>query len=813
MNLMNQRKWIGFLGCSGMMLIFWAVPCVRAADGDLLWGDEGRPIVQAANNQHSFSAVSDQAGGVIVAWQDEISFSPLTNHVKAQRLDPLGEQMWNVPDGVWVTWKFKSESPVAVSDSAGGVIIAWQYLSGDGNAGIYCQRLNANGVRQWLPSGVESDVRVSSSAYADNTPVICADGTGGAYIGFGRRLANVNAAGTVTSPGIDGIEIIPAGMGSQFALTAGPNGIAYMAWTNVGNVYAQRVSPGLPWGAAPKLIAQHNLASCVQLSKASSNGILISWFANDGVYPGRTTLRIQALTVGGEAFWPAGGIVVLDSDMVGGDWRTYFSVTENTIAHDGAGGCIVAWEDYRYTPPVGVDADIYAQRVNSAGAIVWPTNGVLLPPYVVGSQAPGSQRSPKIVPDGWGGAVVAYQDMGGWSWDISATHLNANGTKLWSKWIRWDGSSSSDPGRSQKWPQLVYDDSGGIVVWVDTIGGSKADDLFAQKVQISPVPGNDACSDAQWITPGSHPGSTVYATPDGETICGNSEASPDVWFRYRPSQTTWVDLDTCQADFDTIISVHAGCPGGWPNTVLCNDDCQDARIGCTGTARSCARFAAQQNVDYLIRVSGYNGAKGDFVLTLSESGPLNDNCVDAIAVAEGVYTFSTVGATTDGPDEPTGCNFFDYTQIGSDTWYRYYASCTGQATVRLCGSSYDTKLAVYPNICTARPGHTLACSDDACGAQSEVIFSAQTGQYYMIRIGGYNGAQGWGILDISFTPADIMQDCVVNLNDFAVMAKWWLSQGCAPPTWCGRTDIDRNAAVDIADVVDFCEDWLVENLP
>jgi hypothetical protein len=112
--------------------------------------------------------------------------------------------------------------------------------------------------------------------------------------------------------------------------------------------------------------------------------------------------------------------------------------------------------------------------------------------------------------------------------------------------------------------------------------------------------------------------------------------------------------------------------------------------------------------------------------------------------------FDNVDATTDGPDEPGTCDFFSYTQIDADIWYRYTASCTGDVTVSLCGSGYDTKLAVYGDTCPTGAS-AIACNDDNCGGttQSELTFSAVAGSEYLIRIGGYNGAMGTGTLTIS----------------------------------------------------------------
>jgi len=71
----------------------------------------------------------------------------------------------------------------------------------------------------------------------------------------------------------------------------------------------------------------------------------------------------------------------------------------------------------------------------------------------------------------------------------------------------------------------------------------------------------------------------------------------------------------------------------------------------------------------------------------------------------------------------------------------------------LCGSDYDTALAVYDG-CGCPTAPPLACNDDGCGAaagnvQSRVEFPAMTGQSYLVRVGGFQGDQGDGRLTLA----------------------------------------------------------------
>lgn len=123
--------------------------------------------------------------------------------------------------------------------------------------------------------------------------------------------------------------------------------------------------------------------------------------------------------------------------------------------------------------------------------------------------------------------------------------------------------------------------------------------------------------------------------------------------------------------------------------------------------------------------------------------PANDNCSDAIAVAEDEpYTGSTAGAT--GAYE-SYCGYNDT----ADVWHSYTPTSTGLVTISLSGSTFDTTLAVFEKC----GGTELACNDDSCESyQSEIMMSMTAANTYLIRVAGYNGAIGDYTLTITSNP-------------------------------------------------------------
>ena len=114
----------------------------------------------------------------------------------------------------------------------------------------------------------------------------------------------------------------------------------------------------------------------------------------------------------------------------------------------------------------------------------------------------------------------------------------------------------------------------------------------------------------------------------------------------------------------------------------------------------------------------------------------NDNWENAMPIGDVTnLPFDTTDATPDGPGS---C------MSGPNLWFCYTASCTGQATVSLCGSSYDTKLAIYDTC--GQPVSYLACNDDFCGLQSQITLQVIGGNEYLVEVGGYSSAAGPGVL-------------------------------------------------------------------
>jgi hypothetical protein len=135
------------------------------------------------------------------------------------------------------------------------------------------------------------------------------------------------------------------------------------------------------------------------------------------------------------------------------------------------------------------------------------------------------------------------------------------------------------------------------------------------------APINDLCANATAVGAGTFVSETCSATRDGQTSCQGNTSAPDIWYVYTPTVDQTVTLNTFGSSYDTMLSVHSGCPGTGSNQINCNDDC--------GSPDSCLNFSAVAGNSYWIRIGGFQNDSGKTVLTVSPEGSFGGRITDA----------------------------------------------------------------------------------------------------------------------------------------------------------------------------------------
>ncbi len=468
--------------------------CPSLAQGQ--WLPQGVPLCTAPAVQRDPGVVPDGSGGAVVFWIDRRTGG---HDVYAQRVAADGRIApgWPV-DGVLLSGQAGGYPPQGIPDGTGGAIVVWEDTRATQTNlhDLYAQRVTGAG--SLAPGWPADGLPVCTASQDQLGPRLVPDGSGGAIIVWQDRrddpggpfpspdiyALRVTAQGEV-APGwpVDGLAICTT-PDEQWEPTICPGGAggAIISWydarnlaTTGGDIFAQRITPAgeVAPGWAPDGVAVCTAPGHQTVSHTiadTEGGAILIWL-DRRVDPDRD---IYAQRIRGDGTrapgWPSEGVALSTAP----GYQFFLSV-----APDGFGGALVAWEDY--TQPSA--SDIYAQRVTAEGEIPpgWPPNGVPV------CSATSFQLNPKVAPDGAGGAFVVWEDTrSGSTEDVYAQHVTASGAVA----LGWEpnGVAICTQPASQPKPAVASDGlGGGILAWSDLRNGNK--DIFAHKLALDgPVP-------------------------------------------------------------------------------------------------------------------------------------------------------------------------------------------------------------------------------------------------------------------------------------------------------------------------------------
>jgi hypothetical protein len=271
---------------------------------------------------------------------------------------------------------------------------------------IVVQRVNASGVVQWATDGI---VLVGAVDY-QSFPAILPDGIGGAILAWSDYRNDVifQDEADIFAQRVDGSgvkqwpsdAVLASGEShqNQPVMTSDGVGGAIVAWYDYSfGVAAQRVNAAgaVQWTGGifvPSLL----------MATDGAGGAIWMWLNYLG---GEFDIFAQRVNASGVVQWTAPLCTAAGDQLPG------------MILSDGGGGAIASWSDSRNGDP-----DIYAQRVNAAGAVEWTIDGVAL------CTVAGDQVNPTSVSDGVGGAITSWADYRSLAnFDVYAQRVGSNG--------------------------------------------------------------------------------------------------------------------------------------------------------------------------------------------------------------------------------------------------------------------------------------------------------------------------------------------------------------------------------------------------
>ena len=307
------------------------------------------------------------------------------------------------------------------------------------------------------------------------------------------------------------------------------------------------------------------------------------------------------------------------------------------LISDGSGGAIITWYDYR-----SGNADIYAQRVDSSGAVQWIGDGVAI------CTASGDQWSPQLVSDGSGGAIITWWDYRGGNADIYAQRVDSGGAV---KWATNDVAICTASG-DQSVPQLISDGSGGaIITWEDYRSGTDYD-IYAQMVDSSgslpvnhaPVAVNDSY--------GTNEDTTLNVAASG-VLANDSDADGDPLTASLVSDVSHGTL-VLNADGSFAYTPAAHYNGSDSFTYKANDGAADSNTATVNITVDAVN-------DVPVAVDDEYGVPGDTTLVVEAPGVLeNDSDADGNTLSSVLVSTTSHGSLTLNLD-----GSFTYTPVAS----------------------------------------------------------------------------------------------------------------------------------------------------
>lgn len=410
----------------------------RVLSGGVVWTANGVAVAMDAGAQMSPSIVPDGSGGAIITWADT---TVGVDSIAAQRLNAAGVLQWPTAGVQLYQGNLPVDGgPACVGDGTGGAAATWVGAGAGAMPNIRIQRVTGTGLV--VPRTITASAG-AGGAISPAGPVVIASGsaptftiTPSPYHHIIDVLIDGNSVGPVPSylfPPVTADHTIHATFASDtFTITssAGPNGsispsgeVSVLPLANV--TFTITPAPGYAIESVLVDEAPVGAISSRTFSDVDANHTISATFA-------------EAWTLNGRMLAPSA-----------------FVQSAPVATSDGAGGTIVAWVDSR----AGSHTDIYVQRVNGQGISQWTTGGM---PACLAS---GDQDDPAIAGDGAGGAIVTWVDRRGGSPRIYAQRLDSLGAVVWVD----DGvtvSASAGAGADQLNPDVAYRGSfGALVVW------------------------------------------------------------------------------------------------------------------------------------------------------------------------------------------------------------------------------------------------------------------------------------------------------------------------------------------------------------
>ena len=421
-------------------------------------------IRQGVNIEWSRAAAPMEDGSVIYVWSDT-RFGD--RDLWAQKVDAAGNMVWG-DEAVLVNGMInRQEDPVVINVGDGGVVIAWVDFRNEDAGDIYAQKLDSSGNILWDASGVPlclaEEIQISLN--------IVSDEAGGAFViwqdernpgGSDIYGTHIETNGSISTGWATNGNAIAAEGGHQNQHTFWEDGTggAIIAWHDTRddedeNIYMQRIAPdgSLLWDAGGSMLAGSvETQDRPKITPDGTGNFIFAW--RDKRNDSTGDIYAQRVDLNGDLLWSN------DVVVYGGE----FNQRNPRIKKASDNGVIITWEDGR-NEFAAEFKDIYAQKLDLDGNLLWDANGV----QVVSAEY--DQINPRLNSDNNGGCWITWEDgriENHPDGDIYVQHINSNGVPTLSA----NGNVICDQPGFQFSPLVKLSGGDVFLVWGDLRTGS-----------------------------------------------------------------------------------------------------------------------------------------------------------------------------------------------------------------------------------------------------------------------------------------------------------------------------------------------------
>jgi len=362
--------------------------------------------------------------------------------------------------------------PRVTGDGTGGAIAVYEVRKGLNQRAFYAQRVSSEGDALWGKKGV-----LVGSGYKNWDSFfdlhIINDDSGGAIIAWSAypsRQQQIPLAHYVTKVNSEGSILWQKEVRAVDHMISDGAGGAIIATDysyDEETLFILKIDAegNFPWGPEGVYVRREGYCDhSLGVSGDGNDGAIFIWqelHTEPGPEPHwpKTTNRIfaQRINSNGSLSWGQDGVILYTTPQ-----GVYSE--EPKVISDGLGGGIALWMQVpegiiEEGSPEALLSDIYAQRVDAQGNVLWAGNGV---PLGITQGEGVCPSNALVVSDGAGGAIIIWEDLRKGLMSMYAQKIDA------------DGSIKLQPGgeevcyiktNSSFWPRMaVSDGSGGAIV-------------------------------------------------------------------------------------------------------------------------------------------------------------------------------------------------------------------------------------------------------------------------------------------------------------------------------------------------------------